>query len=122
MTLPDTMPRVARRFADKIVRTYAVAALAAAGFFGAADALAALDDLSDDASLRRARRAVAEAVVVVLASPPSDPREDRALLAVIAAREAVAIVGGPIDETRLRHLEEALAVSAQAAGVDVTHS
>lgn len=117
MTLPDTMPHLARRFADKIVRTYAVAALAAAGFFGAADALAALDDLDNDDGLRRARRAVAEAVVTVLASPPFD--EDRALVAIIAANEAVAIVGGPIDAARLRHLEETLAVSAEAARVDV---
>jgi hypothetical protein len=115
MTLPDTMTRLARRCADKIVRTYAVAALATAGFFGAADALAALADLDDEASLRRARRAVAEAVVVVLASPPADPRDDRALLAVIAANEAIAIVGGPIDAARLRELEEALVVSAAAA-------
>jgi hypothetical protein len=120
MPLPDTMNRVARRFADKIVRTYAVAALAGAGFFGAADALAALEDLADDNNLRRARCAVAEAVVVVLASPPRDLPGDRALLALMAAREAVALASGPIDAARLRDLEETLAVSAEAAGVDVT--
>lgn len=114
MSLPDTMTRHARMFADKVVRTYAVAALAAAGLFGAADALAALDELDDDEAMRRARRAVAEAVSEVLASPP-DPVHDRALLAVIAAGEAVAIAGGPIDERRLAELEVALAVSAQAA-------
>lgn len=56
--------------------------------------------------------------LVVLTSPPDpidDPLHDRALLAVIAAREAVAIAGGPIDERQLAELEVALAVSAEAA-------
>lgn len=125
MTLPDTMTRAARRFADKIVRTYAVAALAAAGMFGAADALAALDELNDDGALRRARRVVNETVVVVLATPTDplrmpDVLHERALLAVIAAHEAVALVGGPIDEGRLRELEETLGISREAAGESLT--
>lgn len=110
----DMMQTLARRWTDTVVRSYAVAALATAGLFGAADALASLEEINDEASLGRARHAVSSAVTAVLEAP-ADRLGNNALLAVIAAREAVAIASGPIEEAQLSQLEVALAVAASAA-------
>lgn len=110
----EMMTTLARRWTDTVVRSYAVAALATAGLFGAADALASLEEINDEASLGRARRALGTVVTQVL-DAPSNRLGNNALLAVIAAREAVAIASGPIEDAQLSQLEVTLAVAASAA-------
>lgn len=108
------MTTLARRFTDTVVRSYAVAALATAGLFAAADVLASLEEIKDEASLGLADRALGSVVSAVLRAP-ADHYGEQALLAVIAAREAVAIASGPIEDGQLAQLEVALAVAARAA-------
>ncbi len=81
---------LARRWADRVVRFYASAALGLAGFTSASAALASTPEIIDDDSLGEARSRVNAALDTVLAAREILHTED-ALVATLAAREAVAL-------------------------------
>ncbi|HEY4222103.1 MAG TPA: hypothetical protein VGO62_12190 [Myxococcota bacterium] len=72
------------------MRTYASAALGVAGFASSAAALASIPEIVDDDSLGEARSRVNAALSTVL-SAREIPQTESALVATIAAREAVAL-------------------------------
>jgi hypothetical protein len=102
-----------RKLVDRVVRGYAVAALLSCGFSGAAEALEELEPLEEEHHLGPARDAVFQATTAVL----REARCDRALLALVAASEAIAMAAAPEPgESHLQEALEAAAVAAAAAG------
>lgn len=99
---------LARRWADRVVRVYAAAALRVAGFSSSALALATLpaiadaSEASEDEAVREARSRVNAAFVAVLGAREV-PQTEHALLATLAAREALALIA--VDEPTDRHLQ-----------------
>jgi len=79
-----------RKWADRVVRTYAAAALGLAGFTSAAGALASTPEIIDDDTADEARARVNAAFNAVL-SAREIPQTETALIATIAAREALAL-------------------------------
>ena len=110
--------RLLRHLARRIVRGYAVAALVAGGFVGAASALEDDDDSSsdDDGDVGRMRVAVQKSTHEVLLQPHSRDSE-RALIVLMAARKALAVasVAAPDD----RHVQDILVSAAVAADPEV---
>ena len=107
--------RLARRWADRAVRVHAAAALGEAGFDAAADSLAGLPELNDDASLATAEGAVAQALRDLLTQPRGAPALEHVLLATLAAREAVAIASHAEPSTQhMRELVHAVHVTAHS--------
>jgi hypothetical protein len=107
-------PRQSRRatirtLATRVVRVFSVSALLAGGFVTSAEALAETSLESDD-DVRHARSVLAKAAEEVLAQPPMEG--DRALLAILAAQEAIdtATVADPTEQ----HLQDIL-TAAQVA-------
>jgi hypothetical protein len=99
---------MARRWADRVVRVYAATALQIAGFTSAAGALASLPDFEDSESHDEARSRVNAALTAVLAAREI-PQTEPALVATLAAREALALVAKPeTSERDLKRLVEAL--------------
>ena len=98
-----------RTLATRVVRVFSVSALLAGGFVASAEALAETSLESDD-DVRHARRLLARAAEEVLAKPPM--KGDRALLAILAAQEAIdtASVADPTEQ----HLQDIL-TAAQVA-------
>jgi hypothetical protein len=92
---------LARRWADRIVRVYAAAALQVAGFSTAAGALATAPEIVDEESHDEAKSRVHAALGTVLAAREI-PKSEGALVAVYAAREALLLSGK--DEPSLREL------------------
>jgi hypothetical protein len=109
--------RLLRHLARRIVRGYAVAALVAGGFLGAAAQLEGGFDDDDDgeAGVSRLRQAVHRATTTVLATPHS-PESERALIALLAARKAVAVAG--VAEPTEAHVQDILVSAAVAADPD----
>ena len=81
---------MARRWADRIIRNYASAALRGAGFLTASCALASVPELDTEESLIEARARVNAALTTVLLAREV-PWTERALVATFAAREAIAV-------------------------------
>ena len=79
--------RLALRWADRAVRAVAVAALEQGGGTSWASQLMALPELTDDVTVQNARDAVDHALCAALAESASE----RVVLALIGAREAVAL-------------------------------
>jgi hypothetical protein len=79
---------LARRWADRVVRFYASAALGIAGFTSAATALSSLPEIVDDDTLHEARVRVNAAYTALLGAREV-PSTEKALIATLAAREAV---------------------------------
>jgi hypothetical protein len=88
---------LAHALARHLVRVTAVAALSASGAAAAAAELRPAESLDDD-DLRSLDRALRRATEKVLQSPPEP--EDRALLILLAAREAVALAAVDVPEPR----------------------
>ena len=86
----DVKRAMVRRWADRVVRTYAAAALGLAGFTSAAGALATTPEIVDDDTADEARSRVNAALSAVL-SAREVPQTEPALIATIAAREALAL-------------------------------
>ena len=89
---PHRTQRLAAALARRLVRVTAVAALAACGALAAADELRERDD--DDDDLASLATAVDRATARVLDAPPGDA-DDRALVVLVATREAVALATSP---------------------------
>lgn len=108
--------RLLRHLARRIVRGYAVAALVAGGFVGAASALEDSADDSDDgdgeAEVTRMRAAVHKATLQVLATPHTKDSE-RALIVLMAANEALAVAG--VEAPTESHVQDMLVSAAVAA-------
>lgn len=85
---------MARRWADRIVRGHAAAALQLAGFTTAAGALSSAPELSDVASVDEARVRV-EAALSTLLFAREVPSTEGALVATLAAKKAVAVAAQP---------------------------
>lgn len=99
----ETMKKAAvRGLADRVVRYYASAALQLAGFASAAGALASTPEIVDAATADEARSRVNAALGVVLAAREI-PQTERALVGVMAAREALALVRH--DDPSAKHLK-----------------
>ncbi len=96
--------RTIRQMAERIVRVFSVSALLGSGFVGAAESLSGIDSLDDDEKLGHARALVAQARDAVLTSPPADG--DRALLALVAANEALAVAA--VVSPSEQHLQDIL--------------
>jgi hypothetical protein len=79
-----------KRWADRLVRVYASAALGAAGFTSAAGALASTPELVDNETVTEARQRVDAAYTALLAAREV-PQTEPALVATLAAREALAL-------------------------------
>lgn len=112
-----TMKRkvLARRWADRIVRIYAAAALQVAGFATAAGALASAPEIVDAESSDEARSRVHAALGTVLAAREI-PRSESALVAVYAAREALLLADQEDPSLRaLARLVDALHVTADVS-------
>jgi hypothetical protein len=109
---------LAHALARHLVRVTAVAALSASGAAAAAEELRPAEHREDDDDLRSLDIALRRATEKVLLSPPEP--EDRALLILLAAREAVALAA--VEEPEPRHtaalLENAGIVEHLAAEVD----
>lgn len=99
---------LARRWADRVVRIYAAAALQIAGFASAAFALSSLPELVSAEVEDEARSRVNAALSAVLAAREI-PQTEQALVATLAAREALALIAlkDPSDKD-LKRLVEAL--------------
>lgn len=114
----DKTRRLLRHLARRIVRGYCVTALVAGGFVGAASALADDAGVDDDgeAEVPRLRAAVHKATQQVLRAPHSKDSE-RALIALMAANEALAVasVAAPTES----HVQDILVSAAVAADPDV---
>lgn len=95
------LKRLARRWADRAVRFYAVGALQMAGFATSAGALKALPELQDDESISEAKRRVNTAIETVLFAKEI-PRSQDALVAAYAARTALSVAAS--DDVTARHL------------------
>lgn len=80
-----------RSWADRVVRYYASAALHLAGFTSAAGALATTPEIVDEETAGEARSRVNAALGALLAAREI-PSTERALVATLAAREALALV------------------------------
>lgn len=108
---------MARRWADRIVRVYAAAALQVAGFATAAGALASAPEIVDDDSSGEAKNRVHAALGTVLAAREI-PKSEGALIAVYAAREALLLSdqSNPSDRELFR-LVDALHVAADVARI-----
>jgi hypothetical protein len=103
---------LARRWADRLVRFYASGALQLAGFASSAAALATIPEIVDEDSLGEARSRVNAALSAVL-SAREVPQTESALVATLAAREAVALARHDEPSPRqLKSLVEALHVIA----------
>lgn len=110
-----TRKALARRWADRIVRVYAAAALQVAGFSTAAGALASAPEIVDEESRDEARSRVHAALGTVLAAREI-PSSEGALIAVYAAREALLLSGQDEPSAReLFRLVDALHVAADAS-------
>jgi hypothetical protein len=110
---------LAQALARHLVRVTAVAALAASGAAAAAEELRPAESRDDDDDdLKSLDGALRRATEKVLSSPPEG--EDRALMILLAAREAVALAA--VDEPEPRHtaalLENAGIVEHLAAEAD----
>ena len=88
--------------ADRVVRHYASAALQLAGFVSAAGALASTPEIVDAATADEARSRVNAALDALLAAREV-PQTERALVGVMAAREALALVRH--DEPSAKHFK-----------------
>jgi len=99
------------RLVDKVVRAYAVAALLSCGYASAAQTLSEIDEIDDDARRGHARNVVAQATATVLSSPARE-QSDRALIALVAAQEALAMAAAP--EPNDAHVQELLVAAAVA--------
>jgi hypothetical protein len=97
-----------RRWADRLVRIYASAALQLAGFSSAAGALASTPEIVDADTVGEARSRVNAALTALLAAREV-PQTEIALVATLAAREALALATHqePTDR-HLKRLVEAL--------------
>lgn len=107
-------PRQSRRaailsVATRVIRVFSVSALLAGGFIASAESLADVS-LDNDDDVRRVRSLLARAADDVLSKPPMEG--DRALLAIIAAQEAIATAAVP--EPTERHLRAILTASQVA--------
>lgn len=91
-----------RSLVDRVVRYYASSLLQGAGFTSAACALASTPEIVDVATADEARSRVNAALAVVL-SAKEVPQTERALIGVLAAREALALVRH--DEPSQKHLK-----------------
>jgi hypothetical protein len=103
---------MARRWADRIVRTYASGALRGAGFTTAARALESAPELGDDESYRDQRARVDAALSALLAAREV-PWIEQALVATFAAREALIVAG--LEQPTTRHLTSMVAVLQECA-------
>ncbi len=109
--------RLLRHLARRIVRGYCAAALVAGGFVGAASALE--DDVNDDdaeTEVPRMKAAVHRATLQVLQQPHSKNSE-RALVALMAANEALAVAS--VESPTEAHVQDILVSAAVAADPDV---
>ena len=106
---------LARRWADRIVRVYAAAALQVTGFATAAGALASSPEIVDDDTSGEAKSRVYAALGTVLAAREI-PRSEGALVAVYAAREALLLAEKDDPSMReLFRLIDALHVTADVS-------
>jgi hypothetical protein len=97
-----------RGLADRVVRYYASAALQLAGFTSASLSLASTPAIVDAASADEARSRVNAALGALLAAREV-PATEHALIRILAAREALAIVGhDDPSATHVKRLVEAL--------------
>lgn len=80
-----------RSWTDRVVRFYASAALQIAGFSSASVALATTPEIVDEETATEARSRV-NAALNALLSAREIPSTERALVATLAAREALALV------------------------------
>src|SRR5439155_16027625 len=104
----DLRRALARRWADRVVRFYASGALQVAGFASSAAALATIPEIIDDDTLGEARSRVNAALAAVLAAREV-PQTESALVATLAAREAVALATNREPSSKqLKGLVEAL--------------
>lgn len=101
------------RLADKVVRGYAVAAMLSCGFPAAAAMLRGVEEIDDDSRRARAGIAVMQATTQVL-SAPADADGERALVALVATQEALAMAAAlaPSDA----HVEELMIAAAVVEG------
>ncbi|MBI1947701.1 MAG: hypothetical protein HYS27_18580 [Deltaproteobacteria bacterium] len=115
----DEMSRkaMARRWADRIVRVYAAAALQVAGFATAAGALASAPEIVDDDTSDEAKHRVHAALGTVLAAREI-PKSEGALVAVYAAREALLLSNkSDPSERELFRLVDAMHVAADVSRI-----
>ena len=110
----DVKQVLAKRWADRVVRIYAAAALGVAGFASASAALASTPEIVDDDSLGEARSRVNAALRAVL-SAREVPQTEDALVATFAAREALALaLSRDPSSKQLKGLVAALHTIAEA--------
>lgn len=108
---------MARRWADRIVRVYAAAALQVAGFATAAGALASAPEIVDDDTSDEAKHRVHAALGTVLAAREI-PKSEGALVAVYAAREALLLSNkSDPSERELFRLVDAMHVAADVSRI-----
>jgi hypothetical protein len=93
---------MARRWTDRVVRIYAATALQLAGFSSAAFALSSLPELASEEIDDEARSRVNAALTAVL-SAREIPQTEPALVAALAAREALALVA--LEDPSEKHLK-----------------
>jgi hypothetical protein len=99
---------LARQWADRVVRFYASAALAIAGFASASTALSSLPEIVDDETLHEARVRVNAAYTTLLGAREV-PSTEKALVATLAAREAVFVaLREELTQRDLKRIVEAM--------------
>lgn len=94
-----------RSWTDRVVRFYASAALQLAGFSSASVALATTPPIVDKETASEARSRVNAALGALLAAREV-PQTERALVATLAAREALALV--ELEDPSSAHMRSVL--------------